>query len=130
MRGPTDKALGERLLSETTDWPRRWQRDRHDLPVAREIVKAMLPFLKALVASGRGATTLRRHFTNAWLLGGEVVGRASLDPSLRRMPGARLVLEHIDEEGGPLLHGGATEEEQRSFDATCRQLHRFLGGEH
>jgi len=32
----------------------------------------------------------------------------------------------IDEEGGPLLYGVDSEEQQRSFDSTCRKLQRFL----
>jgi len=31
----------------------------------------------------------------------------------------------IHEEGGPLIHNGS-EDEQRSFDSTCRKLYRFL----
>jgi hypothetical protein len=29
-------------------------------------------------------------------------------------------------EGGPLISNRASEEQQRSFDSTCRKLHRFL----
>jgi hypothetical protein len=31
----------------------------------------------------------------------------------------------ISDDGGPLIHHGS-EEEQSSFDSTCRKLHRFL----
>ena len=31
----------------------------------------------------------------------------------------------IGDDGGPLIHNGS-EEEQSSFDSTCRNLHRFL----
>jgi hypothetical protein len=130
MRDSKTKALGEKLLEGTRVWPERWQGDARDIPIGREIVKAMLPFLKALVASGLAATTLRRHFGNAWLLGGEIVRRASLDPPLRRVQGAHLLLDEVGEEGGPLLHGWATEDEQPSFDATCRRLWRFLRTRH
>lgn len=32
----------------------------------------------------------------------------------------------MDDEGGPLLYGCDSEEQQNSFDSTCRMLHRFL----
>ena len=32
----------------------------------------------------------------------------------------------IDDEGGPLIRGGPSAQEQRSFDTTSRKLHRFL----
>jgi hypothetical protein len=35
-------------------------------------------------------------------------------------------LAALDDEGGPLLSHRASEEEQRSFDSTCRKLLRFL----
>ena len=128
MADSTTTSLGEKLLAETRDWPQRWQGDARDIPIGREIVKAMLPFLRQVVESGLARRTLLRHFGNAWLLGGEIVSRASFDSPGRKTRGEDLLLEHVADDGGPLLHGHATEEEQRSFDTTCRQLSRFLRG--
>ncbi len=47
-------------------------------------------------------------------------------PKLRKRPIEELLLAALDEEGGPLLSHHASEEEQRSFDSTCRKFHRFL----
>ena len=126
MTDPRTKPLGARLLAETSRWPAAWQGDANDIPVGRALVGAMLPFLRALVASSAAASTLRRHFGNAWVLGGHLVRQASFDPSMRRMAGRDLLLEQVDEEGGPLITGFSTEAEQRSFDSTCRQLLRLL----
>ena len=38
----------------------------------------------------------------------------------------RLLFDLIDDDGGPLIHNCDSEEQQRSFDSTCRKLHRFL----
>ena len=38
---------------------------------------------------------------------------------------ARLLRNAVHQDGGPLVHNGS-EEAQRSFDSTCRKLHRFL----
>jgi hypothetical protein len=130
MVDSTNNTVGEKLLAETRDWPERWQGVGRDVPLGREIAKAMLLFLRHLVASGLAPSTLRRHFGNAWLLGGEIVRKASLDPPALTARGVNLLLEQVGDDGGPLLHGYATEEEQRSFDATCRRLWRFLGGKH
>ena len=62
---------------------------------------------------------------NLWLLGGEIVRDLHYDPSLRKLPAKRLLCSVINEDGGPLIHNGS-EEEQRSFDSTCRKLYRFL----
>jgi hypothetical protein len=37
------------------------------------------------------------------------------------------VLQALDEEGGPLIsQAAADDDQQRSFDATCRKFYRFL----
>jgi hypothetical protein len=36
-----------------------------------------------------------------------------------------IFLNVIHEDGGPLIHNG-WEDEQRSFDSTCRKFYRFL----
>jgi hypothetical protein len=39
---------------------------------------------------------------------------------------SRVVLTALDEEGGPLISHDACEDQQRSFDATCRKLYHVL----
>ena len=118
--------LGERLLSETTGWPKSWEGVREDIPLGRDLVEVMLPFLRGLVASGAARTTLRRHFGNAWVLGGHIVRDASFDRPAQHASARELVLDAVEEDGGPLISDFVTEEQQQSFDSTCRQLCRFL----
>ena len=126
MTDTRTKPLGQRLLAETSRWPAAWEGETEDIPLGRALVQAMLPFLRALVASGAAPTTLRRHFGNAWVLGGHIVREMSLDRPTRRTATLDLLLEQVDDDGGPLVADFMTEEEQRSFDSTCRQLSRFL----
>jgi hypothetical protein len=59
-----------------------------------------------------------------WALGGEFIRDLHSDSSLRKKPVEQILLQMI-EYGGPLLyHGG--EDQQRSFDSTCRKYRRFL----
>jgi hypothetical protein len=62
---------------------------------------------------------------NLWMLVGEIIRDLNYDPSLRKMAADRLLRNVIHEDGGPLIHNGS-EEQQRSFDSTCRKLHRFF----
>ena len=66
---------------------------------------------------------------NLWLLGGEIIRELNQTPPLRKLNVERLLKDRIHEDGGPLIHNGS-EEEQRSFDSTCRKLHRFLAQAH
>lgn len=61
----------------------------------------------------------------AEVLGGEIIRDLHYDRSLRKCTADRLLREAIYADGGPLLHNGS-EQEQRSFDSTCRKFHRFL----
>ena len=82
------------------------------------------PFLEHLAASDLSPKTIQKHVDNMWALGGEFIRDLHNDPSLRKKPVER-VLSGMIGYGGPLLyHGG--EDEQRSFDSTCRKFRRFL----
>jgi hypothetical protein len=80
--------------------------------------------LEHLAASDLSPKTIQKHVDNVWAPGGEFMRDLHNDPSLRKKS-VDLVLHRMIEYGGPLLsHGG--EDQQRSFDSTCRKLRRFL----
>ena len=90
------------------------------------MVEYFTPFLRELLALSLSRKTLRRHRDNIWVLGGEVISRLQMDSDLRKQPIEQVILDLIGDDGGPLLSHGQSEAEQRSFDATCRKLFRFL----
>ena len=95
-----------------------------DVPPGEQLVACFRPFLEYLAASDLAPKTIQKHVDNMWALRGEFMRDLNDDPSLRK----RLVEQHLFkmiEEGGPLLyHSG--EDEQKSFDSTCRKFRRFL----
>jgi len=95
-----------------------------DLPPGEQLIALFRPFLEHLAASNLSPKTIQKHVDNMWALGGEFIRELNYDPPLRKKPVEQVLLKMI-EYGGPLLyHGG--EDEQRSFDATCRRFKRFL----
>ena len=97
-----------------------------DLPPGEHLLALFRPFLEHLAASELSPQTIQTHVDNIWALGGEFIRDLHSDPSLRKRPVNQTLLGMI-EFGGPLLHHGS-EDQQRSFDATCRKLRRFLAG--
>jgi hypothetical protein len=96
-----------------------------DLLPGEQLLTHFRPFIQHLASSSFSPKTIRRHVDNLWLLGREIIRDLHYDPSLRKRATERLLRSVIHEDGGPLIHNGS-EEAQRSFDSTCRKLHRFL----
>jgi hypothetical protein len=95
-----------------------------DIPPGEQLLVLFRPFLQYLAASDLSPKTIQKHVDNMWALGGEFIRDLHSDSSLRKKPVEKVLLQTI-EYGGPLLyHGG--EDQQRSFDSTCRKFHRFL----
>jgi hypothetical protein len=109
------------------EWPHRWRFDDDDLEFGRALVDALTPFLRNLLRSELSQKARARHRDHLWMLGGELIRRLYDEPQLRTQPPEAVIRHYIDDEGGPLIYPSITEAQQRSFDATCRKLHRFLG---
>jgi hypothetical protein len=110
---------------DLSEWPERWMGEENDLPPGRRLVEYFLPFLLHLAKSGLSKRTIQNHVDNTWLLGGEIIRDVNEEPSLRKLAAEQLVRKVVHEDGGPLIHNG-WEDEQRSFDSTCRKFYRFL----
>lgn len=95
-----------------------------DLSAGEQLVTLFRPFLENLAASNLSPKTIQKHVDNVWALGGEFIRELHSDPSLRRRP-VDQTLSKMIEYGGPLLYHGS-EDQQSSFDSTCRKLRRFL----
>ena len=96
-----------------------------DLPPGEHLLACFRPFIEHLASSSLSPKTIRKHVNNLWMLGGEIIRDLNDDPSLRKVAADRLLRDVLHADGGPLIHNGV-EEAQRSFDSTCRTLHRFL----
>ena len=106
-------------------WPRSWMGLEKDLPPGEQLLTCFRPFIEHLASSSLSPKTIRKHVDNLWILGGEIIRDLHYIPSLRKTPVNGLLRKAVHEYGGPAVHNGS-EEEQRSFDSTCRKLHRFL----
>jgi hypothetical protein len=110
---------------DLSEWPERWMGEEKDLPLGRKLVEYFMPFLLHLAESGLSKRTIQNHVDNMWLLGGEIIRDVNEDPSLRKVAAEKLVRDLIHEDGGPLIPNG-WQDEQRTFDSTCRKFYRFL----
>jgi hypothetical protein len=114
------------LAPDLAEWPRSWRYEERDMAPGEQIVACLTPFMHHLLGLGLSRKTLRRHRDNLWRLGGELIRALQEAPKLRKQPIERLVRAAVGDDGGPLLRGNDSEEEQSSFDSTCRKLARFF----
>ncbi|HEX8798903.1 MAG TPA: hypothetical protein VF772_09830 [Terriglobales bacterium] len=122
---PPSSSAASAYGRDLDDWPHSWMGLEKDLPSGEALVVCFRPFIEHLAASSLSPKTIRRHVDNLWLLGGEIIRDLNYNPALRKVPAEKLIRDAVGADGGPLIYNGS-EEEQRSLDATCRKLHRFL----
>jgi hypothetical protein len=99
-----------------------WEKD---LPPGEKLVSCPRSFLEYLASSALSPKTIQKHVDNFW----GWAERSSVictKPSLRRKDAAQILRDVIGDDREQLIHGGNSEEAQRSFDSTCRKLYRFL----
>ena len=107
-------------------WPASWRGEERDVIPGEQIVAVFTPFLQDLLDQGLSRKTRNMHRDNLWLLGGEIIRDINETPRLRKLPAAQLLRAAIENDEGPVIHGGSSEQEQRAFDSTCKKLNRFM----
>lgn len=107
-------------------WSTSWCGEERDVVPGEQIVAVFTPFLLDLLAQDLTRKTRNLHRDNLWLLGGEIIRDLNDTPTLRKRAVKELIQEAVAYDEGPLIHGGFSEQEQRSFDSTCKKLNRFL----
>lgn len=110
-------------------WPASWCGEERDVIPGEQIEAVFVPFLLDLLAQGLSRKTRNLHRDNLWLLGGEIIRDINDTPKLRKRSVQELICEAIANDEAPLIHGGLSEQEQRSFDSTCKRLNRFLAAQ-
>jgi hypothetical protein len=106
-------------------WPDSWAGSEDDIPIGSALVAEMKPFIVYLCSLGLARSTVRKHLDNCWAIGGEIIRDIVMESVSRSLSPRRLVVDAIALGEAPLIDG-ATEEDQRGFDATARKLWKFL----
>ena len=114
------------ILRGCDKWPKQWMGTDEDVPYGQGLVEAMRPFIAALIEDGISDRTLRTHLEKLWLLGGEIIRDVSMSEEYEEIAPTDKLKESIGPDGGPYCRHLSSGGEQRSFDATCGKLWRFL----
>ena len=123
---PARSVALDKIRTDLANWPNIWAVEHSDVAIGHRIVESVQPFLVDLLQQGLADKTLARHLDHLQMLGGEIIYRRQNDPDLAKQPVADLLLNFVEEDGGPLIWPRITEYARNSFDATCRKLYRFI----
>lgn len=96
-----------------------------DVAYGEGLLQSMRPFIENLIAMGLRKRTIRDHIGNLWLLGGEIIRDVNTGKRYS-VPPLLMLKESVGPDGGPYCRHLDAELQFRSFDNTCRRLHRFL----
>ena len=118
-------ASTEKLWADFDQLGQRWAGIPKDVAYGKGILEIYKPFVEELLLR-HSLSTVKRHLDNLWLLGGELIRSINMDPEDREKTPMKLLLDNIDETGGPSCRHLRTDEDFRSYDATCRKLYKFL----
>ena len=113
------------FCNDLDNWPNSWLGQDEDILPGRKMVAYFRPFIVHLVDSNFSMKTIRNHVDNLWVLGGEIIRDLNMTPKLRKVPVEELV-SNILLDGGPIHYHSDSDEQQRSFQSTCRKFRRFL----
>jgi hypothetical protein len=108
------------------EWPYSWKGEDKDIPYGEGLIVLFRPFIQSLIDHGWSKSTIRNHIDNLWLLGGEIIREVNDGNEYRRFIPRQKLWDSIGPEGGPYCRHLDSEEESRSFDATCRKLYKYL----
>lgn len=115
----------EKLWADFYEWPERWKGFPEDVASGEGIIEIFKPFVEELLAR-YSSKTINKHLDNLWLMGGELIRKINMHPEDREKTPMELLLDNIDETGGPYCRHLDSEEQMRAYEATCRKLFRFL----
>ena len=127
-----DIQISSDYVSDYFAWPTQWTVTDDDLVTGHHLLTLFTPFIDTLIQNGRAVKTIKNLLYHLSILGFEIVRRLNDDDECHRaLEPKALLLQYLDGEYGPLVHHWDSndpieEAYQKSFDATCRKLYKFI----
>ena len=121
------KVLMQYKDTDIDNWPKSWAGLPEDILYGTQVLPCMKEFIAFLKQENLSVTTVNRHIDALWALGGKIIDKLNDEEKNRIKEPLKLLLELIDEDGGPLID---FREEQALFDRTCKKFYKFLKGKY
>jgi hypothetical protein len=113
------------ICPDYAEWPKRWMGTEQDFEYGKQLLEAMRPFAEFLTEDSLAKKTIKRHLTNLWFLGGEIIRDVNVYSEYSTSAPEKL-RESVGPDGGPYCRHLNSEADMKSFDSTCKKLHKYL----
>lgn len=114
------------ICDDIDQWPKSWAGDDNDVIVGNLLLSEFKRFLQHLIAKGRTKSTIKKHADYLWALGGEIIRDTNEHGVDESLSSKNIILKYVDDNGGPYWRHADSETDLHQYDATCRQLYKFL----
>ena len=113
------------ICPDFPEWPDRWMGIEADLAYGEKLLKEIRPFAEFLAESSLTKKTQKKHLTNLWILGGEIIRDVNINDEYF-IPASEKLMNSLGTDGGPYCRHLHSEAEMNSYDSTCRKLFKFM----
>lgn len=114
------------ICNDIDQWPKSWAGDDNDVIVGNLLLSEFKRFLQHLIARGRTKSTIKKHADYIWALGGEIIRDTNEHGVDESLSSKNIILKYVDDNSGPYWRHADNGSDLRQYDATCRQLYKFL----
>jgi hypothetical protein len=113
------------------EWPQHWMGFKEDIDLGNRILLEFIPFIEFLVDKKLARSTIKKYMSDLGVLGSEIIRRIHENENQRKWPANKILLDYLDESGGPIPHCWDPNEftQQRyitAYDSTCRNFYKFI----
>ena len=115
-----------KYCKDINDWPNSWEIDHADIKVGEALLEEFKLFLIEKIEQGRAKKTINTYTRYLWALGGELIRQINTYDDDRKLTTKELLLNSIDESGGPYWLHAFDELQHRQYDSVCRLLYKFM----
>ncbi len=114
------------ICDDIDQWPKSWAGDDDDIIVGNLLLSEFKRYLHHLITRGRTKSTIKKHADYLWTLGGEIIRDTNEHGVDESLSSKNIILKYVDDNGGPYWRHAYNGSDLRQYDATCRQLYKFL----
>lgn len=129
--GPSNNKIPLFYFKDFYEWPQHWMGFKEDIDLGNRILLEFIPFVEFLVNKKLARSTIKKYMADLGVLGSEIIRRIHENENQRKWPAEKILLDYLDESGGPIPHCWDPNEftQQRyitAYDSTCRNFYKFI----